>query len=104
VNSTIRTFTRRAACATVAALLGLASFGCDKKEAAATGGAAAADASKPITVGFLYVGTKDDYGYNQAHATGAAAVATMPGVKIIEAEKVAETKDAQQNMSTMIEQ
>ena len=104
MNSTIRRITRRAACATVAALLGVASFGCDKKEAAATGGAAAADASKPLTVGFLYVGTKDDYGYNQAHATGAAAVATMPGVKIIEAEKVAETKDAQQNMSTMIEQ
>ncbi|TGV74139.1 twin-arginine translocation signal domain-containing protein, partial [Mesorhizobium sp. M00.F.Ca.ET.149.01.1.1] len=25
------------------------------------------------TVGFIYVGPKDDYGYNQAHAEGAAS-------------------------------
>lgn len=27
-----------------------------------------------MTVGFLYVGPRDDFGYNQAHAEGAAAV------------------------------
>jgi len=32
--------------------------------------AAAAD----TTIGFIYVGSRDDYGYNQAHAAGAAAV------------------------------
>ena len=26
------------------------------------------------TVGFIYVGSRDDYGYNQAHAAGAAAL------------------------------
>jgi basic membrane protein A len=31
--------------------------------------AAAAD----TTIGFIYVGSRDDYGYNQAHAQGAAA-------------------------------
>ena len=31
-----------------------------------------------LTVGFIYVGAKDDYGYNQAHAEGAAAVKKMP--------------------------
>ena len=25
------------------------------------------------TIGFIYVGSHDDYGYNQAHAAGAAA-------------------------------
>ena len=30
-------------------------------------------AAKDVTVGFVYVGSRDDYGYNQAHAAGAAA-------------------------------
>jgi simple sugar transport system substrate-binding protein len=36
------------------------------------------------TIGFIYVGARDDYGYNQAHAEGAAALKKIPGVKIIE--------------------
>ena len=46
--------------------------------------AAAAD----TTIGFIYVGSRDDYGYNQAHAQGAAAVKKLPGVKVVEEEKV----------------
>jgi len=59
--------------------------------------------AKDLVVGFLYVGPKDDYGYNQAHAEGAAAVKTMPGVKLLEEEKVAETLDVQKSMASMIE-
>ena len=33
-----------------------------------------------LTVGFIYVGPKDDYGYNQAHAEGAAALKSMEGI------------------------
>ena len=44
-----------------------------------------------MTVGFIYVGTKDDYGYNQAHADGAAAVKALPGAKVLEEENVPET-------------
>ncbi|HEX4793400.1 MAG TPA: BMP family ABC transporter substrate-binding protein, partial [Humisphaera sp.] len=77
-----------------------AALGC----CAALPGCSKEDSAKPLMVGFLYVGTKDDYGYNQAHAQGAAAVSTMPGVKVLEAEKIAETKDCQQTMATMIEQ
>ena len=29
--------------------------------------------AKDTVVGFVYVGSRDDYGYNQAHAAGAAA-------------------------------
>ena len=29
-------------------------------------------AAAETTVGFIYVGSRDDYGYNQAHAQGAA--------------------------------
>ena len=39
-----------------------------------------ARAAGPLTVGFIYVGPKDDYGYNQAHAKGAAALKGLPGV------------------------
>ena len=35
-------------------------------------------ATKDLTVGFIYIGPKDDYGYSQAHAQGAAAVKKMP--------------------------
>ena len=57
----------------------------------------------PMTIGFLYVGPRDDYGYNQAHAQGAAAVKKMPGVKVLEEERVPETQDVQQSMKSMIE-
>ncbi len=69
----------------------------------AMGPLAARAQSDEITVGFIYVGPKDDFGYNQAHAEGAAAVAAMEGVTIIEEENVAETVDVQNTMRSMIE-
>lgn len=53
-------------------------------------------------VGFIYVGSKADYGYNQAHALGADAVKAMPGVKVIEEENVPETLAVQNSMESMI--
>src|SRR4029079_698521 len=67
-----------------------------KKEDTPTGG------DKPFTVGFVYVGPRDDYGYNQAHAEGAAAVKQLPGVKVREEENVPETLDVQKTMESMI--
>jgi len=55
-----------------------------------------------ITVGFIYVGPKDDYGYNQSHHEGALAVSKMPGVKIVEEENVPETTDVVKTMESMI--
>ena len=54
------------------------------------------------TVGFIYVGSRDDYGYNQAHAQGAAAVKKMPGIKVVEEEKVPETEAVEKTMESMI--
>ncbi len=71
--------------------------------ASAPGVASAMPAQKAFTAGFIYVGPKGDYGYNQAHAQGAAAVATLPGVKIREEENVPETEDVQKTMESMIE-
>ena len=55
-----------------------------------------------LTIGFIYVGPKDDFGYNQAHAEGAAAVAAMSGVTVIEEENVPETVDVEKTMESMI--
>jgi simple sugar transport system substrate-binding protein len=54
------------------------------------------------TIGFIYVGSRDDYGYNQAHAQGAAALKKIPGLKIIEEEKVPETDAVEKTMESMI--
>ena len=40
--------------------------------AAALGLTGTARAQKPLVIGFIYVGPRDDYGYNQAHAEAAA--------------------------------
>ncbi len=75
----------------------------------AAGGAALATslprsaAAKDLTVGFIYVGPKDDYGYNQAHAEAAALLKKMPGVKIVEEEKVPETDAVERTMESMIQ-
>ncbi len=61
-----------------------------------------ARAQTGLTVGFIYVGPRDDFGYNQAHAEGAAAVKAMAGVTVVEEENVAETVDVQQSMESMI--
>lgn len=55
-----------------------------------------------LVVGFIYVGPKDDYGYNQAHAEGAAAIKGMKGVTLIEEENVPETVAVQKSIESMI--
>jgi simple sugar transport system substrate-binding protein len=65
---------------------------------------APAQAADKLVVGVIYVGPRDDYGYNQAQAQAAAAIKKMPGVTIIEQEKVPETTDVQKTMGSMIEQ
>ena len=59
-------------------------------------------AASDLSVGFIYVGPKDDFGYNQSHAEGAAAVKAMPGVSVVEEESVPETVDVQKTMESMI--
>ncbi|HVC62124.1 MAG TPA: BMP family ABC transporter substrate-binding protein [Acetobacteraceae bacterium] len=59
--------------------------------------------AKELVVGFIYVGAKDDYGYNQSHAEAAAMLKKTPGLKIVEQEKVPETDDVQKTMESMIQ-
>jgi simple sugar transport system substrate-binding protein len=59
---------------------------------------------KPLTIGVIYVGARDDYGYNQAHAMAAAEIKKLPGIKVVEEENVPETAAVQKTMAGMISQ
>ena len=61
-------------------------------------------AADKIVIGVIYVGPRDDYGYNQAQAQAAAQIKKLAGVSVIEQEKVPETTDVQKTMGSMIEQ
>ncbi len=64
-----------------------------------------ARAADKLVAGVIYVGPRDDYGYNQAQAQAAAqAKKNFPNVTLIEQEKVPETADVQRVMESMIEQ
>ena len=69
---------------------------------AAFGLTGTARAQKPLVLGFIYVGPRDDYGYNQAHAEAAAVLKKMPGLKVVEEEKVPETVAVEKSMESMI--
>jgi simple sugar transport system substrate-binding protein len=58
---------------------------------------------KPITVGFIYAATRNDYGWNQAHAVAARRIAALPGVKLVEQERVPETVQVERVMESMIQ-
>lgn len=59
-------------------------------------------AARPVTVGFVYVGPRNDYGWNQSHWVAAKKIATLEGVKLIEQENVPETVEAEKVMEGMI--
>lgn len=57
---------------------------------------------KPTTVGFLYTGVRQDYGWNTSHTVAARQIGQLPGVKVIEQENVPETAEAEKVMESMI--
>jgi basic membrane protein A and related proteins len=61
-------------------------------------------AQAPLTVGIIYVGPRDDFGYNQAHAEAATLLKKTPGVKVVEEENVPETQAVQKSMQGMVSQ
>ena len=76
-----------------------------ESEEAAAGDGAAACGTGATTVGFLYVGPKDDFGYNQAAYEAATAMGEATGLEVIHAENVPETiEDAVPVMEDMIAQ
>jgi simple sugar transport system substrate-binding protein/basic membrane protein A len=81
-------------------------------EAAASGGGTAPGGSSlgngpgkgATKVGFIFVGSKDDYGYNQAAYEGSQALKkAFPDMEILTAENVPESDDATRVMEGMID-
>ena len=60
-------------------------------------------AAAGLTIGIVYVGPRDDYGWNQAHAVAAGELKKVPGVTVVEEENVPETIAVQKTMESMIE-
>ena len=61
-------------------------------------------AAGKLVVGVIYVGPRGDFGYNQAQAQAVAIIKAIPGVKVVEEEKVPETVAVQKTIEAMIEQ
>ncbi len=66
--------------------------------------AAGGGGGTPVALGFIYVGPKDDFGYNQAHAEGAATVKKLGWTKVVEEASVPETTAVAETMRNMIDQ
>lgn len=65
-------------------------------------GISEAEAAKKVTMGFIYVGPRDDYGYNQAHFEGKSVIAKQSWIKAVDQENVPETIAVQKVMESMI--
>ncbi len=82
--------------------------GCSSGQSTSSTASTASEGNKgtdaPVTIGFIYVGPKDDYGYNQAHAEGAAGMAKkFSWVKLVEEANVPETTAVAETMRNMID-
>jgi len=73
-------------------------------ESSSSSPSASGSPNKNLVMGFIYVGPKDDYGYNQAHHEGEEVVSKLPGVKAIEQAQVPETREVQEVMGSMLDQ
>jgi basic membrane protein A and related proteins len=88
--------------------------GCTPTEQATTPGTPSSPGATPasnttgttgaLTIGFIYVGPKDDFGYNQSHFDGKEVISKLPSLKIIDEANVPETAQVQEAMLSMINQ
>jgi basic membrane protein A len=78
--------------------------GCATNTGAKSGGdATGAPGTGGTKVGFIFVGPKDDYGYNQAAYQGSQAVkSAFPNLEVLTAENVPEDDNATRIMESMI--
>jgi basic membrane protein A and related proteins len=68
----------------------------------ATGSASRIARAAEVIIGIVYVGPRDDFGWNQAHAVAAKALKALPGVKVVEEENVPETDACSKAMESMV--
>ena len=101
---------RRSIAAALLALLALVAAACGsnttgiRASASAAPSADVAPGKDSEKVGFIFVGPKDDYGYNQAAYEGSQAVAeAYPDMEVLTAENVPEDDNATRIMQSMID-
>jgi simple sugar transport system substrate-binding protein/basic membrane protein A len=103
VNHRLTSLAFACALLTAAAACGSANTGTATSPKTAAGGAATAPGKDSAAVGFIFVGPKDDFGYNQAAYQGSQAVQkAFPKLKVLTAENVPETDEAARVMEGMI--
>ena len=101
-QSRIRLFTILMALAVLA--VGCGGSGAAEQDDAPSESADGGEAGAVDVVGFIYVGPKDDFGYNQAAYDGSQAVIeAFPDVEVLQAENVPETSEAETVMADMID-
>jgi len=61
-----------------------------------------ARAESPVVLGAVYVGPRDDFGWNQAHAVAMDVLKQVSGITVVEEENVPETDAVSQSMESMI--
>jgi basic membrane protein A len=61
-----------------------------------------AKAQTNVILGIVYVGPKDDFGWNQAHAVSVESLKALPGITVVEEENVPETDAVSKSMESMI--
>ena len=85
--------------------LSLAAAACGSSGGGSSGSSSSKSDDDKFTVGFIYVGPKDDYGYNQAAYEGSQAMQKALGdkVEVLQAENVPETAESEQVMQNMID-
>ncbi|GIE97691.1 BMP family ABC transporter substrate-binding protein [Paractinoplanes rishiriensis] len=93
----------RSVLALAAAATLLAACATNSSTAAPGGASSAAPGTGGDKIGFIFVGPKDDYGYNQAAYEGSQAVAkAYPDLEVLTAENVPEDDNAARVMEGMI--
>lgn len=95
--------------AIVSAAIGLVGPACSSNVSSTSSGSASSSTVAPgvggTAVGFIFVGPKNDYGYNQAAYEGSQAVkAAFPNLKVLTAENVPEDDNATRVMNGMVSQ
>lgn len=79
------------------------SAGANESPASSDGNTASGIGTGGSAVGFIFVGARDDYGYNQAAYIGSQAVEeAYPDMKVMRVENVPETAEAERVMEQMI--
>jgi basic membrane protein A and related proteins len=79
-----------------------------KSLAAGTAGVSAASipllarAAGDTTIGVVYVGSRQDFGWSQSHAVAVKELKKVPGIKVVEEEQVPETASVAKTIESMI--